>query len=233
MRAWILLPLLCALGLGSTARAATVTPGGTLLPGTSAASEPNLAGSVVATWLQPFSYDVKVTPITSAPFIDTVTGSVTSQVVRSIDGTLDFYWQIAVNHGQLTSFTLGSFVASAYRANWRTDMPGDEAPTFARIAGPRAVEFGFFPLPAGAPPGLDPLSTGEKSAYFLLDTDARAFGRGASYALDSNAFTDAKGRSVAYATFGPTAVPEPQTWALMAAGIVGLGIWARRSRREG
>lgn len=229
MRGRVCLSALAVACVGPAGWAAVPSADGTPLSGTSASIDPHLAGTVLQDAVRPFSYSVRVTPIDAFPWIDLVTGTVSSRVIRSVDGTLDFQWQIDLSQGQLTSFTLDGFDASRVHADWRSDLGGDRSPSFAGRVGEAGVEFGFFPPGRDEFDPMSPLRPGERSSVFFLDTTATRYASLASYRLDSNAFSDAKGRSVAYPTFGPVPIPEPQTWALM---LAGLGVLAGTCRRR-
>jgi hypothetical protein len=93
------------------------------LPGTTAAAEPNLAGTVVSDQLVPFANGSASTP---------VSGTVQVRVVRNAAGTLAFYWKInnsAASKGDVQSLTFSGFAKVPYDANWRKDGLGTVAPS--------------------------------------------------------------------------------------------------------
>ena len=93
------------------------------LPGTTAAAEPELAGTVVSDTLQPFTIASATAP---------VSGTLQVRVVRNAAGTLAYYWKInnaAGSTGAVHSLSLGGFPKQPYDANWRKDGLGTVAPS--------------------------------------------------------------------------------------------------------
>ena len=120
---------LIAMGLlaavAGSAHAVLLLPGDTkLLPGTTVAAEPQLAGIVEIDELLPFSF---------ADGVGNISGTVQQRVVRStVDNTVDFYWRIfndANSSDGINLLHVGDFNTSAYDVNWRIDGLGDVAPT--------------------------------------------------------------------------------------------------------
>lgn len=187
----------------------------TPLPGTTAASRPELAGTVLADTLQNFSFEG-------------LTGTVQNRVVREdVSGTLDFYWKIdvasstagnAVNAFRLIDFGLPYLTD----ADWRIDGSGTEAPGTARL-------FNGGPYPTGAINFLFPttasVGAGEQSRFFFLHTTATAFAQTAQYDLLSSS----DGISGVFSTYAP-AVPEPSSVALLLCGLAALGVKTLRKR---
>ena len=215
---WGKVPLFAAaaaLVWAAPAGAVLLTPGsGAVLPGTTVAAEPQLAGVVQVDEIIPFSFvgdDVG----------GLINGQVQQRVVLAIDGTIDFYWRVFVDSdsdASLGSFRVGDFVSPEYNVNYRTDGLGDRGPSDAfRFSGvlDSDVNFNFFP--GDAQPGLHP---GETSFFFFFDTTATAFSKNAVFDVTNVGQTHI---STLFDAYGPAeAVPEPTTLALLGAGVVGL-----------
>jgi hypothetical protein len=149
--------------------------------------------------------------------------------------------QMGPNGPPLTDFHVGSFNVPEVRADWRSDGPGEAAPRMGGLSpglNP-TVNFQFGEV-VGDPPEFytnSTLRTGIDSYFLFIDTDARAYSKSGVFSLstqddlylggDGRAFG---GRSELYATFAPAPIPEPQTWALMLAGLAGLAGLSRRRR---
>ena len=140
-----------------------VTPFEIALPGTSAAAEPGLAGTVVSDTLVPFSVASATAP---------ASGTVQVRTVRGADGKLSFYWKInnaAASKGQVSALYISGFPKAVYDANWRQDGLGSVAPT--------KVQGGFsFDLKSWLY-GFDfgtAIKPGESSRFFFLRSGAAA-----------------------------------------------------------
>ena len=193
------------------------------LPGTTVAAEPQLAGVVLEDKLTNFSI-----------LGEGITGHVQSRVVRSsVDGTLDFYWRVfndASSTGNIGNFRIGEFISPEYNANWRIDGLGDVAPDSAYMfggtyAGRGYINFQFF----NSDSQTGTLAPGQTSYFILLDTTATSY--------SENALMDVANRSTTaisetMSTFGPSAVPEPSTYAMLGLGLAAIAFVRRRSKRD-
>lgn len=195
--------------------AVTLTPGmDTPLPGTTVAAEPQLAGMVLEDDVQGFSF-------TGNNGI--VSGTVQSRVVRSVDGTLDFYWRVNSDRnssGDIGALRIGDFAAPEYNANWRIDGLGSVTPATGRMfVNPSPGYFNFlFDAPG------NPLSAGMGSYFMFMDTSATSYAKSAKYDLTGDGNI-----SSLYATFAP-AVPEPSSYGMMLLGLAGVGVALKRRR---
>jgi len=203
------------------ALAVPVAPGSgpVVLPGTSLAADPSLAGSVLAdvttAWSSP------VDPMYGFPGAQ---GQLQSRVVREAgSGTLDFYWRISVDGVSypndvplaltISGLSLSSFGGGAgFDADWRSDGTGDVAPADA-IATSNAVTWDF---PAG---GFGPATS---SLFVFLRSTATTFDSAATASFGATAT----------GTFAPSAVPEPAGAGLALAGLALLAAARRPGRRE-
>jgi hypothetical protein len=207
---------------------------GVLIPGpkgTTEEIEPQLAGTVVQDVTTPFSYEgwFRDSSIEDGELTGSVTGTVQSRVVLGSDDTYDFYWRITVDADSflpVLNMRLTGLVPDTYNANFRLDGPGTVQPAFVAqgFHGDVTWAFGEYIAPSTQVfPGLE-------SRFLFLDSDARAYAPVASFALESGRDTGGSmmiqwgGESGAYATFGPTPVPEPSSgWlALCALGALAL-----------
>ena len=207
--------LLCAL----PARAVPVAPGGgpVVLPGTTLAADPALAGTVLADvqahWIS------AIDPLYGFPGAE---GELFSRVVRQTgSGTLDFYWRITVEPPSypnfvpqslaLTGLSLANFLTGAsFDANYRTDGVGTTAPSGAFAADAGSFTYTFSSQNFGP---------GSQRYFLLLHSNATSY----------DAFALATLGVTTVATFAPTApVPEPQTWALMLGGLALVAAAQRR-----
>lgn len=187
----------------------------TSLGGTAVAARPELAGLVLEDSVQGFSFNG-------------VFGTVQNRVVReTVSGTLDFYWRIevdAASQGSIEAFRLGNFGYGAITdADWRIDGLGGASPFVGRVFNPASHPEGAinFLFTDGT------VNPDESSRFFFLHTDATAYAKTAQYDLLCAPSGCISGLD---ATFAPTvAVPEPQTYALMLAGLA-LMAWTLRRR---
>lgn len=194
----------------------------TVLPGTSVAAEPQLAGTVLVDELIQFSFS-------AGAGLGNITGTVQQRIVRSsVDGTLDFYWRVmndANSAAAIGGFRFGNFVAPEYNANWRIDGLGDKAPDSAhRFAGDlnSYVNFNFNLFSSDPRDGLLP---GQSSNFFFMDTTATNYAKTALFDLTNMSQSMASGTFEAYS---PSAVPVPAAAWLLGSGLLGLIGVARR-----
>lgn len=216
--------LACAtMALAAPALAVVVPPGEQgFLTGTTVAARPDLAGTVLADLVQPYS-------ITIVDLGRTASGTVQSRVVRTEAGTLDFYWRIvtdATSELDLFSLSVEAWAPGPVDTDYRTDGLGDVGPF-------RFINNSDICCAFDANWYFDPnMTPGQESLFFFARTDARAF------ALTSEWYVGVTGQDPSggpiYAafddapTFAPAAIPEPATWALLIAGFGLVGVAARR-----
>lgn len=210
-----LFTILAILGISlNTAHAVVLAPGSTeILPGTTSAAEPNLAGLVVEDDLVGFSYS------SGGGF---VSGSVQVRVVQAIDNTYDFYWRVindANSSDSIGSFRIGEFYTNTYNANYRIDGLGDDAPDNAHRFDGGFDSYVNFNFDSGLAPG-------DSSNFFFLDTDATDYAMTGIYDLANLGHTQISGTFNMYAPSYD--VPEAASLMLLGLGLLGLGFARRR-----
>ncbi len=185
------------------------------ISGTTVATRPELAGTVL---------EDKITEFTITGAGETLSGTIQNRVVRSIDGTLDFYWRIlpTSGNGDLSAFRVTGFEGFSLDADWRIDGLGDVAPDTARYFGDGTgdVNFLFNRNEVGFSRGLY-----ETSMFFFLDTDATNYDESGSFDL---LCADSGCVSQSYSTFAPTSVPVPAAVWLFGSGLAGFIGFSRR-----
>ena len=189
------------------------------IAGTSVALRPELAGLILYDQSQAFS------------FIDAngrdVAGSVQVRIVKSnVDSTLDFYWRIlnsSESGSAITAFRVGGFDSFALDADWRSDGLGTQSPNTARVFGDGSLGFVNFLFDS------NPVGRGQESTFFFLDTQATAFAPTAIYDLiATETRTGLTTISELYSAQAPAAIPEPQTYLMLLAGLGALSVAMRR-----
>jgi hypothetical protein len=212
-----------------SAFAAEVPEAGVIaVTGTTLTADPTLAG--------PILYDV-ITPFTmSLADGGTITGSFQDRVVRDTLGTLDFYSRIT-NDSTSTEgvdlFSRGNEANFSGSANleymdYRTDGLGSVAPLDAmRSVASSTVGF-YFDFGNGILPGQD-------SYFMFYRSNATAFevvdtgGVVANYDSTRGIYNNSNYFAVAVPI---DAVPEPETYAMLIAGLGLLGFMARRRKQK-
>jgi len=208
--------------------------------GTSLTTAPWLAGVIVEDTVVPFSYPgTLIIPGCACDSFGDVTGTVQSRVVKSVDGTFDFYWKISVDDTsflQVTGFRLQGIPPAAYGAGWRTDLEGDERPAIIGMGSNGGVSFTFGGTGGSYFPGYDQLREGHDSRWLLLDSQATAYAASGTFSLTTYKFTyglgDWYGDSGFYPMFA-AAVPEPPAGVLAMLGLAGMAALSRWYGRPG
>ncbi len=170
----------------------------------------------------------------------TYTGSLRSAVYRNTLGTLDFYFQVAIDTiaagDEVFNLTASSFLGYTVDAlvdttdfdgagfftaanNPNLQGPAGSTTTASRNGSGSVVraDFGSNGLEAG----------GQTSATYIFRTNATAYNLGGT-------FTTQDGSVAQRANFQPVAaaVPEPATWAMMILGMGAVGFSMRSAKRR-
>lgn len=158
------------------------------------------------------------------------TGILRAAVYRnSLNNQLDFYYQYSNNSGSLDSISsiqmeqFGAFTTNVGFTSQDIDgtlgVPGKVdftqtapivAPTQASRPNTNTVVFDFSSM----------IAPGSTSRILVIRTNATNFTTGTTTIIN--------GASASYATFAPTAIPEPGTYALLGAGLIALGLIRRQ-----
>ncbi len=191
----------------AAANAVSLAPGAsTALFGATAATRPELGGTVLVDTLRPFAIDLG-----GGSFI---TGTVQDRVVRENgSGTLDFYYRLfndTTSAGALGIVTRENYSGYATDADFRLDGLGATGPGGASRSTGSDVWFGFL---------ADPVTPGQSSRFFFIKTDATVYdaaGKGSLVGLNT-----AGGFGVtSFSTFEP--VPLPSAFWLFGSGLLAL-----------
>jgi hypothetical protein len=192
------------------------------ISGTTAAAHPFLAGTVVKDDLVSFS-DASGGTI----------GQVQTRVVRETgSGTLDFYFRVLNDAKSKESVSV--LFARDYTGfdpisvDFRTDGVGSKGPDTVRRTGAgtgqRTVEFQFTQ-------DDNIVNPGDGSFFFFVHTDATNFQQATGELRLGGLEVPNPHFSKPFAVWAPAAaVPEPQTWALLAGGLVVAGVTVRRRK---
>jgi hypothetical protein len=248
--------IFAALAIAATAFCATVpvtsyaasVSAGSVVPvsGTSHASDPTLGGDIIYDELLPFSISFATG--------STISGWLQDRVVLNSLGTLDFYAMIRIDDSKtsagvsIDSFTRGLFTnfpgpGSDAVMDFRPigDSMGSVAPAYAGRAFDSSSATFYFNPGSGPSAGMDPCyggAPGGCSLFMFYRTDATNFdlnGNGYLFGIQPNVAGVANrpfyGVSNTLHLAEPTApVPEPETYAMLMAGLGMVGVMARRRK---
>lgn len=168
----------------------------------------------------------------------TYTGAMRSAVYRNTAGTLDFYFQVAINTinpgDEVFNLTASSFMGYTVDAFFAsTDIDGGGIFTAANNPQTDPTEASGFTSTASrngsgsiirADFGANGLeAAGQTSAIYIYRTNAVNFDLGGTFTTQDGSTAQRPN----YQAVGP-AVPEPATWAMMMLGFGAMGAMIRR-----
>lgn len=161
MKATIAIFLAAIIPAAALGVATAVTNFTAALPGTTAAADPTLAGTVLEDRVIPYS----TLPASSHP----ARGTVQVRTVRGVDGRTGFYWRIVADprsRDVVHALELYRFPRRVYDANWRLDGLGTVRPVVVAgngTSGSWTMQFVFRPT----------IRRGEESRFFFLRARTR------------------------------------------------------------
>jgi hypothetical protein len=228
---WCVGTVISLLAMGATvAEAVPLLPGSTVFPtGTTVTARPELAGTVIDS--KTSNFEVGLFPFIGDSVVK-ATGTVTSTVVRTAGGTLDFQFSVANNTSSsvaIEQFRVEGFFGTA-DVDFRTDLTGTRAVgEVVRFGGNLGFSEQFinFDFRDAAADSFEPnLLRGETSYTFFVKTAAT------EYLIKTSDLTSPGYFSLGVPIFAPApvVVPEPTALAILIGGLVTLSGRPRRRR---
>lgn len=229
LRTALCLGTVTAIALASPVSAASTPiagPGSYPVGAVDLATEPDLAGVVLADRMQPFT-------ITGSAG-GSVSGTIEESVLRSnLTGLLHFYHKLTID--AVSGFAPGShlewleFDAAAtgdpLAVGRRSDGVGTPTSTIYDLAGSGTSRFDFNLIDLDAP--------GFESQLHLWKSNATNFTLTGKLRVQGYEFVGTSAQPLSspwLLTYAPAVVPEPATWGLMITGFAMVGFGLRRQR---